>query len=147
MAEACGSAGYRACLPGDREPVAAGNPGAASPATERVLTVWDAPLLEPDWSDQLERLVRSSGPVIALLGFADRETVTLAKARGALACLELPCNIDDLLDVIDRTARSLAPERWPVPLRAEQAHRLPPTPRLRKNRRESPVGSDRAGSL
>ena len=67
------------------------------------------PLLEPDWSQRLERRSRATGPVIALFGFADRETVTLAKACGAIACLELPYDVDDLIDVIDRAAERSPP--------------------------------------
>ena len=47
--------------------------------------------------------------MIALFGFADRETVTLAKAAGPIACLELPYHVDDLIDVIDRAARRSHP--------------------------------------
>ena len=135
VVEACAAAGYRAAAGRltSKSPAAAGSDElAAQRVAERTLTIWDVPLLEPDWSQRLERRSRSNGPVIALFGFADRETVTLAKACGAIACLELPYNVDDLIDVIDRAARSLSPERWPIPVRVEQPHRLPPPPRRRK---------------
>ena len=115
--------------------------GRPRPSAERTLTIWDVPVLEPDWSQRLERRSRTNGPVIALFGFADRETVTLAKASGAIACLELPYNVDDLIDVIDRAARSLSTERWPIPVRVEQPHRLPPPPRRRKDRQERPAAA------
>ena len=137
LLDACEGAGYRALPVGALQTGAVTNP-AASPSSpdERVLTVWDVPILEPDWSQRLEQRSRSNGPVIALVGFADRETVTLAKTNGAIACLELPYNVEDLIDVIDRAARSLSIERWPIPVRVEQPHQLPPPPRRRKGQAE-----------
>ena len=91
LVDACAAAGYRAQAVPDLE--SAGGRGydahAASRAVEpeRRLTIWDVPVLEPDWSDNgSSAAARSTGPVIALLGFADRETVTVAKAmrRGRL---------------------------------------------------------------
>jgi hypothetical protein len=140
LVEACASAGYRALQVDDLDmPGGAGPHASPRAATEPVLTIWDVPVLEPDWTDRLERRSRSSGPVIALCGFADRTTVARAKSRGAIACLELPYNIDDLLDVIDRAAGSLPIERWPVPARVELPHRLPPRPRRRRDPRETPA--------
>jgi hypothetical protein len=142
LIEACAGAGYRTLHVGDLESAAASRlQPSSSTVAERALTIWDVPVLEPDWSQRLRRRSRSTGPVVALLGFADRETVTLAKARGAIACLELPYDTDDLIDVIDRAARSLSPERWPIPVRVEQPHRLPPPPRRRKDRPERPAAS------
>ena len=142
LVEACVTAGYRAVEVGDLEIArAAGQRTPAANGAERILTIWDVPLLEPDWSQRLERRSRANGPVIAVFGFADRETVTLAKACGAIACLELPYDVDDLIDVIDRAARTLAPDRWPIPVRAEQPHRLPPAPRRRKDRQERPASA------
>jgi len=140
LVEACTAGGCRAITVDDLD--SAG--GAASPKVpasknEPVLTIWDVPVLEPDWAERLERRSRSSGPVIALLGFADRTTVALAKTRGAIACLELPYNVDDLLDIIDRTARSLPAERWPMPARVEPPHQLPPRPRRPRGRQETPA--------
>jgi hypothetical protein len=142
LVEACAAAGYRAVQVGDLE-IARVTGRQLSPSTvaEPTLTVWDVPLLEPDWPQRLEQRSRSSGPVIALFGFADRETVTLAKACGAIACLELPYNVDDLIDVIERAARTVSPKRWPIPVRMEQPHRLPPPPRRRKDRQERPAAA------
>jgi CheY-like chemotaxis protein len=142
LVEACEAAGYRALPIGDAEPgiAARSRTSLASPA-ERVLTIMDVPVLEPDWSERLERLARRNGPVIALIGFADRETVALAKARGAVACLELPYDVDDLIDVIDRTVHALSLQRWPMPGRAERPHRLPPPPRRRAVRTGAAVVS------
>jgi len=110
VAEACSAAGYHATrgddLPGDDDrpspqehPALAG--GNRPSGTDRLLTIWEVPVLEPDWSDRLARRAQTAGPVIALIGFADRTTVTQAKAAGAVACLDLPFRVDDLLDVID----------------------------------------------
>jgi hypothetical protein len=140
IVEACAIAGYSSLQVPDLAAAGVTRPPApATNAVERALTIWDVPVLEPDWSERLRRRSASSGPVIGLFGFADRETVTLAKASGAIACLELPYQVDDLIDVIDRAARSLSPERWPSPKRAEPPHRLPPPPRRRKGPRERPV--------
>jgi hypothetical protein len=140
LVDTCASAGYRV-QPVEDLPRADGAvfPAPPSPVNEPVLTIWDVPMLEPDWPDRLERRARLHGPIIALIGFADRTSVALAKARGAIACLELPYNVDDLLDVMDRAARSLPPERWPTPARVEPPHRLPPRPRQRKVDREAPA--------
>jgi hypothetical protein len=140
LVEACQAAGYRAIGSGESptgDPP--GSPAGPPQPAEPVLTVMDVPVLEPDWPERLERVASKNGPVIALMGFASRETVTLAKARGAIACLELPCNVDDLIDLIDRVPRVLTPERWPVPVRAEAPHRLPPPPRRRKVREGAAV--------
>ena len=142
VVEACGASGYRAVQVADLAIArTAARPTSRSTVDEQTLTIWDVPLLEPDWSQRLERRSRTNGPVIALFGFADRETVTLARACGAIACLELPYNVDDLIDVIDRAAKTLAPSQWPIPVRAEQPHRLPPPPRRRKDRQERTVAA------
>lgn len=107
----------------------------SSPA-ERVLTIWEVPVLEPGWSEDLAGRSRRTGPVIALAGFADRSTVARARASGAAACLELPCDLDDLIDVVDRVAAQTPADAWPTPARAEPPHRLPPprrNPRRHRN--------------
>jgi hypothetical protein len=127
LAEACTAAGYPAEAVDDCERGQSPQPRSpAASATQRVLTIWEVPVLEPCWAERLERRFRRTGPVIALAGFADRATVARAKASGAVACLELPCNIDDLLDVIDRTVRSTPADAWPSPGRVEPPHTLPP---------------------
>ena len=91
-----------------------------------VVTVWDVPVLEAGWPELIEHRSRL-GPVIALLGFADRATVGLARARGAAACLDLPFNVVDLIDVLDRVSRPMLDEREPaVPVRLESPHAVPP---------------------
>ena len=71
------------------------------------------------------------------MGFPDRQTVALAKSKGAVACLELPLNLDDLVDVIDRFARALYLEPPTLSARVEPPHLLPPRPRRRGSRRVS----------
>jgi hypothetical protein len=140
IAEACASAGYGASAVGDvvmRE-TAWRQARLASPAV-RVLTIWDVPVLEPDWSERLKQYSAATGPVIALLGFADRTTVAQARSSGAVACLELPYELDDLLHVVDRTARTLPRGSWPLPPRVEPPHVLPPRPRRRGRPQESPA--------
>ncbi len=101
---------------------------------EQVLTIWELPVLEPGWAERLEGRARRMGPVIVLAGFADRAIVARAKAAGAIACLELPCDIDDLIETVHRAVRATDPESWPVPPRAEPPHGLPPRPHRRADR-------------
>lgn len=138
VVEVCRRAGYRALaiddllgaeFSNDRRPPA--------PAPERTLTIWEVPVLESGWPEVLERRVIATGPLIGLLGFADRATVSQAKANGAVACLDLPFEIEDLLDSVARAAFSRAPEHWPIPARLEPPHQLPPRPRRRVASRES----------
>lgn len=86
--------------------------------------VWDVPLLEPGWAEALGRRSQA-GPVVALLGFADRLLVAEARARGAWACLELPVDLPDLAAALDRLP----------PARVERAHRVPPPPAASRRRR------------
>jgi hypothetical protein len=138
LVEACVTAGYRAVAVDDLDVAArVGAPPAAPSPAERALTIWDVPVLEPDWAERLERRTRLTGPVIALCGFADRDVVVTAKARGAVACLELPYDVDDLIDVIDRAGRSIPADKWPKRLRVELPHRLPPHPRRRKQQQDT----------
>ncbi len=126
IVEACTGAGFRARQAADLLGAEhASGASALASSHERVVTIWDVPVLEPGWPHQLERRARLTGPVIALLGFADRATVTEAKARGAMACLELPYDIDDLIDAIDRVVQSRSLDSWPVPARIEPPHVLP----------------------
>lgn len=113
LCEACSRAGYRTSDSADL---------LATPGDGRRLTVWDVPVLEPRWEERLERRSRM-GPVLALLGFADRAAVTHAREAGASACLDLPCAMDDLVDAVDRMAR----EESGRP-RAQKAHATPPPP-------------------
>lgn len=124
LAEACMLAGFQPRLaPAFEEPAMRD----AAPTGVDV-TLWDVPVLEPDWPDRLERLSRV-GPVVTLLGFPDRTAVNLARARGASACLEMPFDLDDLVDILGRVARSAANATSPGgSTRSEPAHSLPPAP-------------------
>jgi hypothetical protein len=141
IAEACATAGYRVEQTDDQT-VGARTPTPTShePASpsESLLTVWDVPVLE-EWTERLERHARQAGPVVALIGFPDRSTVALAKAKGAIACLELPLNLDDLIDVIERFAQSQILEPHHSPARAEPPHTLPPRPRRQLADRRPPA--------
>ncbi len=79
------------------------------------LLVWDTPVLESNWTRELSHRAKSQR-VITLIGFADRAQVRLARESGASACLDLPCDLDDLAFVIDRLGRS----------RADAPHTVPP---------------------
>jgi hypothetical protein len=94
-----------------------------SEASSRGMAVWDVPVLEPDWPFVLARQKRN-GPIVALLGFADRVLVRLARELGAAACLELPCDRADLAFVLDRLAT----------LRPQPPHDVPPPPASRRLR-------------
>jgi hypothetical protein len=131
VAEACAAAGYRAEQVEDQAVGAQFSiRNESQVAAESVLTIWDVPVLEA-WSERLERHALHVGPLIALLGFADRRAVSLARSNGAFACLELPLNLDDLVDAIDRFARAISLEPPTLPARVEPAHHLPPRTRRR----------------
>ena len=106
LAEACEAAGYRSA-PARRWPEAP--PGGPC--------VWDVPVLEPEWPGELARRARV-GPVVALLGFADRASVSRAREAGASACLELPFDLLDLAGALDRVTA----------LRSRAVHEVPPPP-------------------
>ena len=130
VAEACTAAGFRAEEVEDH--VVGSRPSgrsSSSAPSEVILTIWDVPLLEA-WPERLERHALATGPLIALMGFADRNSVALARSKGAFACLELPLNLDDLIDALDRFSRLPALDPEAPGARAEPAHRLPP--RLRR---------------
>jgi CheY-like chemotaxis protein len=132
LVDACTSAGHTAQAiadlagaAGPRGRISSGTPG------QRVLTIWEVPVLEPRWTERLAQRARDAGPVIALLGMADRGLVTQAKNHGAAGCLDLPCDLDELLDLIERVAARQPLEGWPLLYRAEPAHLLPPPSRRR----------------
>jgi hypothetical protein len=109
----------------------------AIPSQERLLTIWEVPVLEPEWPEVLTRRALATGPLIGLMGFADRATVSQAKSHGAVACLDIPFEIEDLIDSVERAAGSCSPDHWPVPARIEPPHQLPPRPRRRAASRET----------
>jgi len=69
------------------------------------LTIWEVPTLDPAWAGRLGRWSRSAD-VVALIPFADRPTVARAREAGAVACLEWPCDLDDLAHVLGRVANA-----------------------------------------
>jgi CheY-like chemotaxis protein len=100
-------------------------------ASGPVTTVWDVPVLDASWPLGIENRSRF-GPVVALLGFADRAMVAEARSRGASACLDVPFDLADLINVLNRLARSLSSSS--VSSRTEPAHPVPPPPSSRSSR-------------
>ncbi len=76
------------------------------------LVVWDAPLLDPKWAEELER--RTQGRrVLVVLDFADRALVRAARSAGASACLDSTTDPDDFAFVLARLAAAPPiPTRW-----------------------------------
>lgn len=141
LIDACARAGYAVRSVDDREiggEMAPRERDHSSTTVDRVLTIWEIPVLEPGWGRRLEWRALRTGPVIALAGFADRTVVTRAREAGAVACLELPCDLDDLIDVVDRVVEQTPADSWPIPARVEPPHRLPP-PRRNPGRHRSLV--------
>jgi hypothetical protein len=134
LVDACRCAGYRAHAIGDLADGARPQSAGAAPG-QRVLTIWEVPVLEPGWSEQLEERARAAGPVIALLGIADRALVIEARAHGAVACLDVFWDNEELLDVIERASALHPREAWPPVMRAEPPHLLPPRSRRRRKAR------------
>lgn len=123
LVDACRVLGYRAEAEGDGE------------AGLRGVVVWDVPMLDPGWPERLARRSRSAS-VVALMGFADRESVAIAREAGAAACLEWPCDLDDLAHVLDRLTAGP---------RVEPGHALPPSPALgRRGERIEVAGPGRS---
>lgn len=109
LAAACADAGY---------PTIPARDWRDAPRTP--LAVWDVPVLEPGWAEELASAARHRRSIVALVPFADRGLVSQARACGAAACLDLPCDPADLVFVLDRLAGY-----W-VPTRLEEGHELPP---------------------
>ncbi|SIO09206.1 hypothetical protein SAMN05444166_2401 [Singulisphaera sp. GP187] len=109
LGDVCASAGYPIRKAVDWNEVEPGG-----------LAIWDVPVLEPDWGRTLARRAQV-GTVVALIGLADRGLVGQARAQGASACLELPCDPADLIDVLDRLGSSA---------RSDRTHEVPPPPRV-----------------
>jgi FixJ family two-component response regulator len=106
------------------------------------LTIWDVPVLDPTWPDRLARHAKTAN-VVALLGFADRENVRKARQAGAVACLEWPCDLDDLVYVLDRAVNELSTEKSVT----QRAHFVPPAPLLaRRTQRNNDVVEPRRSS-
>jgi hypothetical protein len=117
LAESCAQHGY--------------DPSAArdwSQAPRNGIAVWDVPVLETDWPRTLAHEA-ARRPVVALIGFADRGLVTLARSRGAAACLDLPCDPADLAFTLARIAARAEGTR------IEPGHAEPPRPAALARRR------------
>jgi len=123
LADICRSAGYPTRIAADWAEV---EPGAVA--------VWDVPVLEPGWGRTLGRYARQGG-VVTLVGFADRRLVAEARARGAAACLDLPCEPADLIEVLDRLTG----------VRPDGTHEVPPPPHALR-RGQMPVVEPRSES-
>ncbi|HEY2158638.1 MAG TPA: hypothetical protein VGH33_23610 [Isosphaeraceae bacterium] len=121
LVAACRGVGFRAEASDDRD---------ETPA--RGVVVWDVPVLDPSWPERMALRARTAS-VVALLAFADRETVATARQAGAAACLDWPCDLDDLAYVLERIAAGP---------RAEGGHALPPGPA--SARRSEVVGLGRS---
>lgn len=90
------------------------------------IAVWDAPTLDPGWEAQLARESRTRR-VVALLAFADRETVAAARRAGARAVLDLPVEPEDLAFALDRLAATLGDPPYRVPPPPRHGHHQPAT--------------------
>ncbi|MGZ5951161.1 MAG: hypothetical protein ACXWO1_13645 [Isosphaeraceae bacterium] len=111
-----------------------GRAAGADRAANQMLTLWDIPVLVADWPRMLEERTKL-GPVVALLGFADRATVGQARASGAAGCLDLPLDVNDLVHVIERVNRKLRSDSsTKFEGRIEPAHAVPPGPVSRAKR-------------
>jgi CheY-like chemotaxis protein len=111
-----------------------GRAAGADRAAKQMLTLWDIPVLVADWPRLLEERTKL-GPVVALLGFADRATVGQARASGAAGCLDLPLDVNDLVHVIERVNRKLRSDSSTrFEGRIEPAHAVPPGPVSRAKR-------------
>jgi hypothetical protein len=132
VVDSCLAAGHRAESIADADLGRIARSRDPSPPTaDPILTIWEVPVLEPAWAERIQRRAQETGPVIALLGFADRATVSRARASGAVACLELPFDFEDLFDAIDRTPSAATLVATKMPERVEPPHTLPPPPRRR----------------
>lgn len=63
------------------------------------LMIWDVPLLNSRWETELLNQTKRR-PVITLMGMATRDLTEQARAAGAIGCLDLPFESDDLIDMI-----------------------------------------------
>lgn len=63
------------------------------------LIIWDVPILSDRWLSQL-RIQARRRPVLTLLAMSNRDTTEQAKQAGAVACLDLPFDADDLADLL-----------------------------------------------
>lgn len=134
LSEICLAEGFKVTSGREFTAQRQGRATVADRAATQVLTLWDIPVLELDWPRLLEERTKL-GPVVALLGFADRATVGQAKASGAAACLDMPLDVNDVVHVIERVNRKLRSDpSTKIEGRIEPAHAVPPAPVSRAKR-------------
>ena len=75
--------------------------------------IWEVPALDPSWPDTLSCLTHQGGPVVALIGLANRDQVAQARRGGAAAVLDLPFDPSDLEFVLDRLELDLRSKPCP----------------------------------
>jgi hypothetical protein len=89
------------------------------------LMLWDVPTLNPRWDSELKAQSRRR-PIISLLAMANREMTARARAAGAVACLDLPFEINDLHDlVLAHLPASTAASGTPQPRREARQDAVP----------------------
>ncbi len=126
LTEICLAEGFEVSINAVPAPEGQGRAAGMDRDSAPILSILDVPVLEPEWPRLIEERSRL-GPVIALLGFADRATVRQARTAGAAACLDLPVDSNDLVYVIERVNRKWrSAPRTKTGRRAEPAHTLPP---------------------
>jgi hypothetical protein len=134
LSEICLAAGFKVSSGREFTAQWQGRAAVADRAASPMLTLWDIPVLEPDWPRLLEERTKL-GPVVALLEFADRATVGQARASGAAGCLDLPLDVNDLVHVIERVNWKLRSDSsTKFAGRIEPAHAVPPGPVSRAKR-------------
>lgn len=85
------------------------------------IVLWEIPVLEPDWAKELARSTRDH-EVIAMIGVADRVTVSQARDVGVAACLSLPFELDDLDYLLHKLSRELETAQQSPDQAQAQAH-------------------------
>ena len=95
-------------------------------AAARVLTIWEVPVLEAGLGPATRVARPPDRPGDCTGRFRRSRGRRPGQGRGAVACLELPCDLDDLVDAVDRAVTMTPPESWPIPARVEPPHVLPP---------------------
>ena len=104
---------------GDRRRAELARSGSEATPGERVLTIWEVPVLESGWARRLESRAHRTGPVIALAGFADRvgrDPRPGSRGRRVPGTALRPRRPDRCR----RPRRGATPpDSWPIPPRAE----------------------------
>jgi hypothetical protein len=101
------------------------------------LLIWDAPILSGRWLVRLRDQARRRS-VLVLLGMAHRDIVAQAKAAGAVACLDLPFEAEDLRNLL--SIHAAASRR-----RIADEPRSPALPSVSRTDRTGPILRTEAG--